>query len=118
MLVHPSLATHIYEMNERICYVECYFRKFSLPPKTRNFRSRKKNDFLIKNPFFYSHGWYRGGISRTNAQKKLQGQPDGSFLLRNSQTSGTHFTLSFRSAGITLHYRIQYDNGFWLVDPF
>lgn len=62
---------------------------------------------------FFSHGWYRGGISRTNAQKKLQGQPDGSFLLRNSQTNGTHFTLSFRSAGITLHYRIQYENGYW-----
>lgn len=66
--------------------------------------------------YFYSHGWYRGGISRTNAQKKLQGQPDGSFLLRNSQTTGTHFTLSFRSAGITLHYRIQYENGYWLVN--
>ncbi|KAG4073965.1 hypothetical protein HA402_014170 [Bradysia odoriphaga] len=63
-----------------------------------------------------NHGWYRGGISRTNAQKKLQGQPDGSFLLRNSQTSGTHFTLSFRSAGITLHYRIQYENGYWSIE--
>lgn len=71
---------------------------------------------MSPNPNLYSYGWYRGGISRTNAQKKLQGQPDGSFLLRNSQTTGTHFTLSFRSAGITLHYRIQYENGYWYVD--
>lgn len=75
-----------------------------------------KNIYKIADFFFCSYGWYRGGISRTNAQKKLQGQPDGSFLLRNSQTAGTHFTLSFRSAGITLHYRIQYENGFWLVN--
>lgn len=58
-------------------------------------------------------GWYRGSMSRDLAQKKLQGQPDGSFLVRDSQTSGCHFTLSFRSVGITLHYRIENSNGMW-----
>lgn len=58
-------------------------------------------------------GWYRGSMSRELAQKKLQGQPDGSFLVRDSQTSGCHFTLSFRSVGITLHYRIENANGLW-----
>ncbi|KAJ6641392.1 Suppressor of cytokine signaling 6 [Pseudolycoriella hygida] len=62
------------------------------------------------------YGWYRGNITRLNAQRKLQGQPDGSFLLRDSQTSGTHFTLSFRSAGITLHYRIKYEVGYWFIE--
>lgn len=59
------------------------------------------------------HGWYRGGMSRDIAQKKLQGQPNGSFLVRDSQTSGCNFTLSFRSAGITLHYRIENTDGLW-----
>lgn len=58
-------------------------------------------------------GWYRGNMSRDLAQKKLQGQPDGSFLVRDSQTSGCHFTLSFRSVGITLHYRIENLDGMW-----
>lgn len=58
-------------------------------------------------------GWYRGAMSRELAQKKLQGQPDGSFLVRDSQTAGCHFTLSFRSVGITLHYRIENMNGLW-----
>lgn len=60
-----------------------------------------------------SYGWYRGSMSRSVAQKKLQGQPNGSFLLRNSQTNGYHFTLSFRSAGNTLHCRIEYSDGYW-----
>lgn len=60
-----------------------------------------------------AYGWYRGSLSRCVAQKKLQGQPDGSFLIRDSQTKGCNFTLSFRSAGITLHYRIENTDGDW-----
>lgn len=60
-----------------------------------------------------AYGWYRGSLSRCVAQKKLQGQPDGSFLIRDSQTKGCNFTLSFRSAGITLHYRIENSDGDW-----
>lgn len=60
-----------------------------------------------------AYGWYRGSLSRCVAQKKLQNQPDGSFLIRDSQTKGCNFTLSFRSAGITLHYRIENSDGNW-----
>lgn len=60
-----------------------------------------------------AYGWYRGSLSRCLAQKKLQGQPNGSFLIRDSQTKGCNFTLSFRSAGITLHYRIENTDGDW-----
>lgn len=53
-------------------------------------------------------GWYWGKLSRHAAQKRLNGQPDGSFLVRDSQTEHT-FTLSFRSSGVTLHCRINLD---------
>lgn len=58
-------------------------------------------------------GWFWGNISRVRAQKELHGKPNGSFLVRDSQTIGTHFTMSFRSVGITLHYRIEYLNEWW-----
>lgn len=62
--------------------------------------------------------WYRGAMTRERAQQKLQAQPNGSFLVRDSQTTGCHFTLSFRSAGITLHYRIECQNGFWVIESY
>ncbi|XP_063698438.1 suppressor of cytokine signaling 6 [Culicoides brevitarsis] len=55
------------------------------------------------------YGWYWGNLKRTDAQKKLKGKENGSFLVRNSQTEKNQFTLSFRSAGVTLHCRINLD---------
>lgn len=55
------------------------------------------------------YGWYWGNLDRKNAQKKLKGKDNGSFLVRNSQTEKNQFTLSFRSAGVTLHCRLNLD---------
>lgn len=55
------------------------------------------------------YGWYWESLNRTGAQKKLKGKDNGSFLVRNSQTEKNQFTLSFRSAGVTLHCRINLD---------
>lgn len=55
-----------------------------------------------------THGWYWGKLSRTAAQRRLNGKINGSFLVRDSQTEHT-FTLSFRSSGVTLHCRIHLD---------
>lgn len=61
----------------------------------------------------FSHVWYWGEISRQHAQKQLTGKPNGSFLVRDSETSGSQFTLSFRIANYTLHYRIRYHDKYW-----
>lgn len=55
------------------------------------------------------YGWYWGNLNRTGAQRRLKGKENGSFLVRNSQTEKNQFTLSFRSAGVTLHCRINLD---------
>jgi suppressor of cytokine signaling 6/7 len=54
------------------------------------------------------------------AQHKLRYEPNGSFLVRESQTKWSKFTLSFRSGGKTLHSRIDYVKGLgWtFVDCF
>ncbi|XP_046811765.1 myosin-G heavy chain [Lucilia cuprina] len=57
--------------------------------------------------------WYWGEISRRDAQKQLSDKPTGSFLVRDSETSGCQFTLSFRIINVTLHYRLEYRNDYW-----
>lgn len=59
------------------------------------------------------YGWFWGPISRQTAQQRLHGTPNGSFLVRNSQINLNNFTISFRTAGKTLHYRIEFLDGFW-----
>lgn len=86
----------------------------SLPPAEATvYRAR-----IAMNPMV----WYRGAMTRERAQQLLQNQPNGSFLVRDSQTASCQFTLSFRSAGITLHYRIECTapeaNGFWVIESY
>ncbi|KAH8402109.1 hypothetical protein KR009_009836 [Drosophila setifemur] len=57
--------------------------------------------------------WYWGEISRRDSQRQLSDKPTGSFLVRDSESSGSQFTLSFRIMNVTLHYRLEYRDGFW-----
>lgn len=54
-------------------------------------------------------GWYWGPVTRQEAEHKLRGHPDGTFLVRDSSSDNYLFTLSFRSSGRTLHSRIDYN---------
>ncbi|GJQ70854.1 putative suppressor of cytokine signaling [Trypoxylus dichotomus] len=53
-------------------------------------------------------GYYWGPITRREAEEKLNNQPDGTFLIRDSASENHLFSLSFRSWGKTLHTRIEY----------
>lgn len=66
--------------------------------------------------FCFRYTWYWGSLKRTAAQKLLTGKPNGSFLVRDSETDNLQFTLSFRSAGVTLHSRINYRSGYWHIE--
>ncbi|XP_017061337.1 uncharacterized protein LOC108101491 [Drosophila ficusphila] len=57
--------------------------------------------------------WYWGEISRRDSQRQLSDKPTGSFLVRDSETSGSQFTLSFRIVNVTLHYRLEFRDDFW-----
>uniref|UniRef100_A0A182NV28 Suppressor of cytokine signaling 6 n=1 Tax=Anopheles dirus TaxID=7168 RepID=A0A182NV28_9DIPT len=59
------------------------------------------------------YGWYWGKLTRLAAQKRLAQQVNGTFLVRDSQTEKHQFTVSFRSSGITLHCRIDFENNYW-----
>lgn len=54
--------------------------------------------------------WYWGPMSSNEADQQLEGQPDGSFLVRDSANSRHLLSVSFRSKGSSCHTRIQCKN--------
>lgn len=59
------------------------------------------------------YNWYWGPLSRFEAEEKLQGKPDGSFLVRDSSHEFHLYSVSLRSKGRTFHTRIRYIDGWF-----
>lgn len=72
------------------------------------FSSNIPTDEILKLSNYY---WYWGPLTRVDAESRLRGTPDGTFLIRDSTAISYLFTISFRSVGKTLHCRIEYCRG-------
>ena len=59
------------------------------------------------------YGWYWGPLTRLEAEDKLNGQDDGTFLIRDSCNEWYLFSLSFSVQGKTSHMRLKYRNGYF-----
>ena len=57
------------------------------------------------------YGWYWGPISGAAAEKLLENEPDGSFVVRDSSNDNYIFSLSFKLDGSVRHVRIEHDQG-------
>ncbi|KAF7494327.1 Tyrosine-protein kinase Abl [Sarcoptes scabiei] len=55
------------------------------------------------------HKWYHGSISRNDAEQLLSCGINGSFLIRESESSPGQRTISLRFDGRVYHYHIKYD---------
>ncbi|CAL8333117.1 unnamed protein product [Lota lota] len=56
-------------------------------------------------------GWYWGPMNWEDAEMKLKGRLDGSFLVRDSSDPRYILSLSFRSQGVTHHTRMEHYRG-------
>lgn len=56
-------------------------------------------------------GWYWGPMTWEDAELKLKGKPDGSFLVRDSSDPRYILSLSFRSQSVTHHTRMEHYRG-------
>ncbi|XP_036421758.1 suppressor of cytokine signaling 7-like [Colossoma macropomum] len=56
-------------------------------------------------------GWYWGPMNWEDAEMKLKGTADGSFLVRDSSDPRYILSLSFRSQGVTHHTRMEHYRG-------
>uniref|UniRef100_T1IDI1 SH2 domain-containing adapter protein D n=3 Tax=Rhodnius prolixus TaxID=13249 RepID=T1IDI1_RHOPR len=52
-------------------------------------------------------GWYHGAITRLEAENILRMNREGSFLVRNSESTKQDYSLSLKSARGFMHMRIQ-----------
>lgn len=57
------------------------------------------------------HSWYHGPISRNTAEYLLSSGINGSFLVRESESSPGQRSISLRYNGRVYHYRINEDDG-------
>ena len=81
-------------------------------------RMRGSNPLMLGLRNVARYGWYWGPVTRTEAEEKLQGADDGTFIVRDSSDDRYLLSLSFRSQGKTLHTRIEYSNGFFSFYSF
>jgi abelson tyrosine-protein kinase 1 len=56
------------------------------------------------------HAWYHGKLTRSEAEFLLSSGINGSFLVRESETSVGQFSISVRHDGRVFHYRINIDH--------
>ncbi len=61
--------------------------------------------------FLSQYGWYWGPISGEMAEKLLEAEPCGSFIVRDSSDEHYIFSITFKVNGIVRHVRIEHDQG-------
>ncbi|XP_051894695.1 suppressor of cytokine signaling 7 isoform X2 [Pristis pectinata] len=86
-------------------------RPMTLQPQHCPLTRRDSNSFAASLRELEKCGWYWGPMNWDDAEMKLKGKPDGSFLVRDSSDPRYILSLSFRSQGITHHTRMEHYRG-------
>ncbi|XP_057700608.1 suppressor of cytokine signaling 7 isoform X2 [Corythoichthys intestinalis] len=81
------------------------------PPVLCALRRSEASNFTASLRELEKCGWYWGPMNWEDAEMKLKGKPDGSFLVRDSSDPRYILSLSFRSQGITHHTRMEHYRG-------
>ncbi|KAG8181156.1 hypothetical protein JTE90_024452 [Oedothorax gibbosus] len=63
-------------------------------------------------------GWYHGSISRLDAENLLRVLKEGSYLVRNSESSKQDYSLSLKSARGFMHMKIVHSEGRFILGQF
>ncbi|CAH0562182.1 unnamed protein product [Brassicogethes aeneus] len=76
-----------------------------------NFNTAKNpaSEIIIDKRPLEKQGWFHGSIGRHEAETVLKDLKEGSFLVRNSESSKHDFSLSLKSAKGFMHMKIQKD---------
>ena len=69
--------------------------------------NKSPSDIAATSRLLESHSWYHGPISRNAAEYLLSSGINGSFLVRESESSSGQKSISLRYEGRVYHYRIQ-----------
>lgn len=64
------------------------------------------------------YGWYWGPMSSEAAEKLLQNEKDGSFIVRDSSDDRYIFSLTFKLNACIRHVRIEHGQGMYKIVQF
>ncbi|XP_077427649.1 suppressor of cytokine signaling 7 isoform X2 [Vanacampus margaritifer] len=81
------------------------------PPVLCALRRSEASNFTASLRELEKCGWYWGPMNWEDAEMKLKGKADGSFLVRDSSDPRYILSLSFRSQGVTHHTRMEHYRG-------
>ncbi|KAJ3614566.1 hypothetical protein NHX12_018138 [Muraenolepis orangiensis] len=81
------------------------------PPMLCPLRRPEASNFTASLRELEKCGWYWGPMNWEDAEMKLKGRLDGSFLVRDSSDPRYILSLSFRSQGVTHHTRMEHYRG-------
>ncbi|XP_021953294.1 uncharacterized protein LOC110850105 isoform X2 [Folsomia candida] len=74
-------------------------------------------DFTVSIEKVKDCGWYWGPFSSEAAEDLLRGEPDGSFIVRDSSDTHYIFSLTFKLNGLVRHCRIEHEQGNFSFGP-
>ncbi|KAM9315205.1 LOW QUALITY PROTEIN: suppressor of cytokine signaling 7 [Pholidichthys leucotaenia] len=82
------------------------------PPVLCALRRSEASNFTASLRELEKCGWYWGPMNWEDAEMKLKGKPEGSFLVRGQSSDPRYIlSLSFRSQGVTHHTRMEHYRG-------
>ncbi|XP_078080300.1 suppressor of cytokine signaling 7 isoform X2 [Mustelus asterias] len=107
---HTSIQ-HSLSLNDTLQRNLPQIRPMTVQPQHCPLSRRDSNSFAASLRELEKCGWYWGPMNWDDAEMKLKGKPDGSFLVRDSSDPRYILSLSFRSQGITHHTRMEHYRG-------
>ncbi|XP_069381535.1 suppressor of cytokine signaling 7-like isoform X2 [Paralichthys olivaceus] len=117
----PSLSTIQHSLSLNDTFLRGLPRPVPLRPASQHYPPRltprcplsrlDANSFATSLRELEKCGWYWGPMNWEDAEMKLKGKPDGSFLVRDSSDPRYILSLSFRSQGVTHHTRMEHYRG-------
>ncbi|XP_033108768.1 SH2 domain-containing adapter protein F-like isoform X2 [Anneissia japonica] len=75
-------------------------------------------EYVDPNKALQEQGWYHGKLSRSDAEKKLKSCREGSYLVRQSESSAKDFSLSLKSAKGYMHMKIVLHQEGYILGEF
>uniref|UniRef100_A0A087XTS7 Suppressor of cytokine signaling 7 n=1 Tax=Poecilia formosa TaxID=48698 RepID=A0A087XTS7_POEFO len=123
LALHPTLSTIQHSLSLNVVFTQNALHCSSLPAfgavsSQVAFRhvfswtgSEVSGSFATSLRELEKCGWYWGPMNWEDAEMKLKGKPDGSFLVRDSSDPRYILSLSFRSQGVTHHTRMEHYRG-------
>ncbi|XP_014916682.1 suppressor of cytokine signaling 7-like isoform X1 [Poecilia latipinna] len=121
LALHPTLSTIQHSLSLNDTFLRGLPRPVPLRPDGQNPPPRLAPRCPLSRPDAGSFatslrelekcGWYWGPMNWEDAEMKLKGKPDGSFLVRDSSDPRYILSLSFRSQGVTHHTRMEHYRG-------